>query len=633
MPVVGTAGHVDHGKTALIAALTGMDTDRLPEEKARGMTTDIGFAHFAVDGLGEVGVIDVPGHERFIRNMVAGAGGMDGALFVVAADDGWMPQSGRHLEVLAALGVPILAIAVTKTGLAGEARSRAVGEEARSRIADACGQAPPALPVDSLSGTGVPGLRAALGAALLRLPRSPEGPGPYLFVDRVFTLRGSGLVVAGTLRGARLGLGSELALLPGDERLRVRGLQRFGSAAELAYPGDRIALSLARARVPPERGDCLAGAGAEIEAATSFYLSLGEGRRGLRPRPGTEMELASGSAHRMARVWPAKTPGFVRVEAERPFAFARGKPLVLLRSGGADLVAAGTPVFAGGSGREERRALEEALSRYAASGSRGAFALALEGWTRIATKEALPEGAAESEGFAFSPGRWERLRSAAREASREPGGFPEAGIAGRFGLPAEAAKAALLGLEAEGVIVRREGLVLPAAAPPREAPRGAEAAASRGPGPAGPPRARLARTARPAAAGPASARSGDSDPAASLPPPSRTLLRRIEAAGEAGFDLDAAALPGGRRDVAPLCRLGLVAGLDSRLFLSSRAKQALVGRILEGREPGSRFTVAEAKEATGLSRKWILPLLNKMEDEGLVRREGDARLVLGARGR
>src|SRR5262249_19180708 len=235
-----TAGHVDHGKTALVRALTGVDTDRLPEEKARGITIDLGFAQLVLPGL-SIGVIDVPGHEDFVRNMIAGVGSIDLALLVVAADDGWMPQTEEHLQILEYLGVTSAVVALTKSDL-GEIEQRLA--ETRAKL-----QATPfanasIIPTSVRSQSGIEALRKALRDEFARLALPRDFGRPRLFVDRVFTMRGSGTVVTGTLTSGQFVRGATVRIQPGAIRARIRGLQTHNQPLETAGPKRRLALNL-----------------------------------------------------------------------------------------------------------------------------------------------------------------------------------------------------------------------------------------------------------------------------------------------------------------------------------------------------------------------------------------------------
>lgn len=239
--ILATAGHVDHGKTALIKAVTGTDTDRLPEEKARGITIDLGFAHLALPGF-SIGIIDVPGHEDFVRNMIAGVGSIDLALLVVAADDGWMPQTEEHLQILSYLGVARLVVALTKSDLGRVAERR---EEIRAKLAGAAFADAPIVETSIAAATSLQNLRATLSAEFATLPPLPEGEMPRLFVDRVFTVRGSGTVVTGTLSGSPIARGTTVRVLPQNRTARVRTIQSHNQTLELAEPRTRTALNLA----------------------------------------------------------------------------------------------------------------------------------------------------------------------------------------------------------------------------------------------------------------------------------------------------------------------------------------------------------------------------------------------------
>src|SRR5512145_899255 len=196
--VIGTAGHIDHGKTSLVRALTGQDTDRLKEEKERGISIDLGFAHLDLAGAARTGIVDVPGHERFIRNMLAGAHGIDLVLFTVAADDGVMPQTEEHLDILHLLGVRRGIFVITKTDLADAARIAAVREEIEILALDTTLEGAPIVPVSTLTGAGLDALRAEI-ALLLAVPPGPPAPGYFrLPVDRAFLMHGHGAVVTGT---------------------------------------------------------------------------------------------------------------------------------------------------------------------------------------------------------------------------------------------------------------------------------------------------------------------------------------------------------------------------------------------------------------------------------------------------
>ena len=356
--IVATAGHVDHGKSALVRALTGTDPDRLPEEKARGITIDLGFAHLALPGL-KLGLVDVPGHEDFVKNMVSGVGAVDLALLVVAADDGWMPQTEEHLQILSYLGVRRAVVALTKIDLAqDEVASVATvrGKLAGSPFADA-----PIVPTSMVNGRGVETLQAALGEILADAPPPRDIGKPRLPVDRVFALRGVGTIVTGTLTGGTLNRGQVVTVQPSGRTGHVRSVQNHGRDAERGIPGTRTALNLpeldatgdaavARGEVVtlPELGD-----GSLVLDVMLYRVNRAEGDAfnvgATRPfQNGKMARLHLGSGHWTARVNLLNrgklAPGdrsVARLRCERPVFALAGDRFILRDGTGRNTLAGG----------------------------------------------------------------------------------------------------------------------------------------------------------------------------------------------------------------------------------------------------------------------------------------------------
>ncbi|MDQ7028675.1 MAG: selenocysteine-specific translation elongation factor, partial [Ardenticatenia bacterium] len=243
--VIGTAGHVDHGKSTLVQALTGMDPDRLKEEKARQMTIDLGFAWFSLPGGLEVGIVDVPGHEDFIKNMLAGVGGIDLALLVIAADESVMPQTQEHLDILDLLQVPAGIVALTKVDVVDDPEwLELIVEEVTETLRGTVLEGAPVLPVSARTGQGLERLIQVLVDRLNEVPPRPDLGRPRLPVDRVFTKRGFGTIVTGTLMDGSFAVGEEVEVLPQGLRARIRGLQTHRRSVERAAPGRRLAINL-----------------------------------------------------------------------------------------------------------------------------------------------------------------------------------------------------------------------------------------------------------------------------------------------------------------------------------------------------------------------------------------------------
>jgi selenocysteine-specific elongation factor len=272
MPIIGTAGHVDHGKSTLVQALTGRDPDRWTEEKERGLTIDLGFA-WAHIGENAVGFVDVPGHERFIKNMLAGVGGIDVALFVVAADEGWMPQSEEHLAVLDLLGVTHGVIAVTRVDLADPDLVELSRIDVEEHIAGTVAESWPVVEVSAVTGQGIDDLVEALGAALAAAGPPADTGRPRMWIDRAFGIAGAGVVATGTLVDGSLSIGDRLQCFPGPE-VRVRGLQSHEVDRHTINPGSRTAVNLVGAdQRELERGTLLAQPG-EMAMTERFLAQL-----------------------------------------------------------------------------------------------------------------------------------------------------------------------------------------------------------------------------------------------------------------------------------------------------------------------------------------------------------------------
>jgi len=335
--VVGTAGHIDHGKSALVQGLTGTDPDRLKEEKARGITIDLGFAYAA----GEVGLafVDVPGHERFVKNMLAGVGGIDIVLLVIAADESVMPQTREHFEICRLLRVPAGVVALTKTDLADQETLEVATLEVTQLVAGSFLEGAPIVPVSSRTGEGLDVLhRELMRAAALVDPRATDGPA-RLPIDRVFTMRGFGTVVTGTLLTGSITTGDSLAVLPQRGSVRavtVRGLQVHGVTQTQAVAGERTAVNLQGVDVHGlSRGQVLAGSG--TLTATNVLDAALEILPSAKPlRDGARVRFHQGTAEIIGRVGllgsGAQTladTGYVRIRLEQPAVVTRGDRFIL----------------------------------------------------------------------------------------------------------------------------------------------------------------------------------------------------------------------------------------------------------------------------------------------------------------
>jgi selenocysteine-specific elongation factor len=336
--IIGTAGHIDHGKTALIRALTGIDTDRLPEEKRRGMTIDLGFAYRRLQPTPEdrneavLAFIDVPGHERFIHNMLADASGIDFVLLAIAADDGPMPQTREHLDIVSLLGVERGVVALTKADLVSPDRLAHSEAEVREFLAGSVLRDSAILPVSSVTGEGIPALgQCLINAAGTLSIREPKG-GVRFSIDRSFVLAGGGIVVTGTVAAVSISVGERAVLSPSGIDLRIRGIQAHNRPARCAQAGQRCALNLAGAdldRQRVRRGDWVVAP--SLHAPTTrldTQLRLLHHDRPL--KPGISVHLHLGAARVGARIMPL-TDATLDGNADLPARFALDYPIAAWR--------------------------------------------------------------------------------------------------------------------------------------------------------------------------------------------------------------------------------------------------------------------------------------------------------------
>ena len=244
MFVLGTAGHIDHGKTALIYALTSIDTDRLPEEKERGMTIDLGFAWMKLPSGENIGIVDVPGHENLIKNMIAGATGIDAVILVIDANEGWMPQTEEHFQIIDLLNIKYGIIALTKVDLVDQNRLNVVEKEIQERLKNTNFFNAPLIKVNAVKNIGIEQIKSAIQNLIAKIKPKRDIGKPRISIDRVFKVKGSGTVITGTLIGGTIHTGMEVTIFPSYRKTRIRNLQSYKEKVESAFPGSRVALNL-----------------------------------------------------------------------------------------------------------------------------------------------------------------------------------------------------------------------------------------------------------------------------------------------------------------------------------------------------------------------------------------------------
>jgi len=623
--VIGTAGHIDHGKSALVKALTGTDPDRLKEEKARGITIDLGFAHAAIGDF-DVAFVDVPGHERFVKNMLAGIGGIDAVLLVIAADESVMPQTREHFAICRLLQIRAGVIALTKADLVDADTLELARLEARELVAGSAIADAPIVAVSSKTGDGLDALRAALEDIARSVPtHATDGP-PRLPIDRVFSMRGFGTVVTGTLTSGVLNVDEELVVEPSDRRVKVRGIQVHGAPQPSASAGRRVAVNLGGVDVEDlSRGDTLTRDGAyETTRRFDAVIDLLPDAKAL--RHGARVRFHNGTTELLARVSLVArelAPGessHARLRLEAPAVLTRGDRFILrqysppITIGGGrvlDPVPARTPIrTATGAARFERLTSAEAEAVMAFVDERRGAGLSIQALSRRAG--ITPDAAAAFAAQLAAAGRLIRigdelfnaalLRSledrllAAIEAHHKANPMAD-------GLPREEARERLFSLASQALF---------------EAVLQRLAAANRMTG-----RDRLALPGRGVSLTPEEARAQEA------------LSQAYRTAGLAPPDVagaaSAAGIPAAVADrVAKLMvRQKTLIKVDTLLFHADaleRLKQDVLA--LKGEGGAAKVDVAAFKDRYGISRKYAIPLLEWLDRERVTRRVGDARVIL-----
>ncbi|MDT4899022.1 MAG: selenocysteine-specific elongation factor [Acidobacteriota bacterium] len=634
--IVGTAGHIDHGKTALVRALTGVDADRLPEEKRRGITIDLGFAELDLDDV-RIGFIDVPGHERFVKNMLAGAHGIDLVALVIAADEGVMPQTREHFDICRLLGVQQGLVIITKTDTVDEELLALVNAEAEELVKASFLEGAPILSVSARTGFALEELKSALREVALKVPARSSEMVARLPIDRAFTMRGFGAVVTGTLVAGHIAEGDEMELLPVGARVRARGLQVHGSQVARASAGQRTAVNLGGIEAAQVmRGMVLAPVG-RLRPTQIIDARLDVLRSAPRPlRSRMRVRVHLGAMEVLARVRvleeageiaPGKS-GFAQLRLESPVVALPHERFIIRSYSPSQTIAGGRILDAFAAkhrGRETARALDR-LARLLAADRSGEFALFVEiadeqglrraemaartGWTdealADAAKMARESGkVVDADGVYLSRSSFEGMSQAAlAETSahhkREPlaRGLLRETLRERIFSHAapEVFRSVMTHLEKTGALVSEKEFVR--AASHKLSLSEADLML----------RDKLESIYKDAR----------------LEPP--TLDEALERARSAGM-----AREHERKIFQLLLDSRLLLRVAPDLFFHHEALDSLVAKLREygaEHEPARLIDVATFKEIAGITRKYAIPLLEYFDRERITRRAGDKRIIL-----
>jgi selenocysteine-specific elongation factor len=607
--VIGTAGHIDHGKSTLITALTGIDPDRLAEEKRRGMTIDLGFAHLRLPSGLEVGIVDVPGHARFIRNMLAGTHGLDAVMLVIAADEGVMPQTREHLEIIDLLDVRRGVVVLSKVDLVDAEWLGLVRSEVAQTLEGTSLQTAPVVPFSAVSGEGKSALLATLDALLAQAPSRSDIGRPRLPIDRAFTMSGFGTVVTGTLVDGSLNLGDELQVVPSGKAVRVRGLQQHNRKVETASPGSRVAANLIGVeKVELTRGDVLArpktlGSTRRIDATVRVLASASHSLR-----HGADVLLHTGTAEVGSRVIVLDSDevapgreGWVQLYLERPIAAAEHDRFILRIPSPSATIAGGTFVDvtprrharhdSGVRESLERRAAGEVLQEELRKYPRGVTVAALLKATLAPEADVSGLNARRISDWLYDNGAW---RAITERAARELQAYHEAhplrpGMAreelrSRLGVPAASFPSVVQGLLQDGLVVERDGLI---------AVPGHRVEVHGGGGAAAALVQLLGRQP--------------------FAPPS--LSEAVQQTGATSEIIRA------------LAQGGEIVRLSDDIAFTKDAFESAVALVREIISNDGSITVAQLRDRMGASRRPVLALLEHLDAQHVTRRVGDARVL------
>ena len=634
--IIGTAGHIDHGKSALVRALTGSDPDRLPEEKRRGITIDLGFADLTLDDV-QLGFVDVPGHERFVKNMLAGAHGIDLVALVIAADEGVMPQTREHFDICRLLGVRGGLVVITKADLVDEELLPLVISEAEELVTGSFLQDAPIVTVSTKTQSGLPELKATLAKLAREVPDRPSKLVAMLPVDRAFTMKGFGPVVTGTLISGEISEGEELELLPSALKVRARGLQVHGLQVSKAFAGQRTAVNLGSveaARV--ERGMVLAPPGRLLpsQILDVFLEVLPSAPRAIRSRARIRFHLHTAEVLGRIRILeqageiPQGGSGFAQVRLESPVV-AHSEERFIIRSYSPSLTVAGgkilNPVAVKHRGKElpqvgqmlstlkdgnQAAKFSAFVSEAKERGLKPEQIVARTGWDKSVLAEAArdaqkAEAVVDCGGVFLSSQEFDRLRRLVLEEvglhhKREPlsrGLARETLRERKFShTPAEIFRGILATLERDGLLVLEKDVL-----------RGPEHIMELS-GADAEFRDRMDNIFLQSA----------------LEPP--TLEAALQRASSGKADANR-----GRRILQMLLEGGKLARVQGDLIFHRKALDELISKLrayADKHEPDRSIDVATFKELAGVSRKYAIPLLEFLDRERITRREGDRRMIL-----
>ena len=609
MYIIGTSGHIDHGKTSLIKALTGIDCDRLPEEKKREMTIDLGFADIEYPEFGTVSIIDVPGHERFIRNMTAGAWGIDLALLVVAADDGWMPQTEDHFKVLDYLGIERMIVVLTKTDIASPEAVTLVEEEVKTRLAGTKFKDCDIAKVSSKTGSGIDELKDIIFGNLKKLTRAGDAGKPYLFIDRVFESKGHGTVITGTLRNGSFFENDEVTILPRNAAARIKTIESHHHALGEGTASRRTALNLHGVRVEElKRG--------HIIVKNNFFtgssdilanIKLSDTKKTLRNNHGIEI-LAGTYSIKGKIILLNNSSGTephapqneitIRIRLEEKWFFYPGESFIITNPGGYRIIGGGRIIIPDYNSAD-KKALKNRLNmvknfsageiiefiirtRFSLSATllKAMFPYENKLIDNILSQLEKAGSVLKIDELVIDKEYYDNLKSKTADIIRKNAGLNLKEISHTAGADTDITKIIISEIQKNISLIEKEGKYFVS----------------------------------------------ESVSAETLTDDKKRILSQLKAKGAEGMELDKikdSVLTGKLKE---LVKLGFAVIMDGNIIYHLEIYNSLKAKIIRLFDTRERITIADAKECTALSRKYLIPLLNKIEHDGFVKRLGDFRV-------
>jgi len=614
MLTFGTAGHVDHGKSTLIKALTSIDPDRLPEEKRRGMTIDLGFAWLQASSGEMLGIVDVPGHKHFVRNVIPGLGGIDAAILVVAADDGWMPQTEEHVQILDLLGVNHGIVALTKVDLIDDPGwLELVETDIGERLAQTSLQNSPIIRISSIDGTGIQELKEAIDQLVLKIaPRKYIGK-PRLPIDRVFVMKGSGVVVTGTLLNGCLASGDDVFISPNGLTAHIRSIESYKQKVDKAQPGSRVALNLTGVKEEQlKRGDIVLANKARTSKIVNVEIRLIPQLESLKSN--TELIVYLETRELLARIIPigakaiqSQEPALAQLQFKEDVATYIGERFILRWQSPNYTIGGGIILdplavkyklrdadkVIAFLGRRKGLGLEELIlsevAKYKYVDREELLAASLYSSTEIAecVIRLFNQGKLiATSSYVIGPGYWQEqieraLELLAREHALNPRSRLSQGeLDSYLALPKEVFARVIATLIDSGQAIREEDTIFLTTHKPKLAQAVAEIAEL------------FAQNHNPTT--------------------KKTLITEI---------------PGSSDVIRYMCRQNILVELDDGVLLDREGYEKVKSKIIYFLEDMGQISIQDVHTLFGFSRKYSIPLLTYLDKEGITRREGDVRVL------